>query len=71
MSEVLQSSAALSASSDILREVLDPSYNLAIWERPSNGAYENLLSDDLRDVRFQTTPTQLRECLQEKLGDAG
>lgn len=71
MSEVLQSSAARSASSDILRVVLDPDCNLAIWERPSNSAFENLLSDDLRDVRFQTTPTQLRMHLQEKLGYAG
>ncbi len=70
MSEVLQSSAALSASSDVLREVLSPGCNLAIWERTSQCAFENLLSYDVRDVRFQSTPTSLRERLQDKLNDA-
>lgn len=71
MSELLQSSAALSASSDILREVIDPACNLAIWERQSEHAFEILISDDLQDVRFRTSPTSLRECLQDKLDDAG
>lgn len=71
MSELLQSSAALSASSDVLREVLDPGCNLAIWERHSEHAFEVLISDDLQDVRIRTTPTSLRERLQGKLDDAG
>lgn len=70
MSEILQSSAARSASPDILREVLDPDCNLAIWERQSRSAYDKLLSDDLRDVRFQTTPRSLREHLQDELDHA-
>lgn len=71
MSELLQASAALSASSDILREVLDPACNLAIWERQSEHAFEILISDDLKDVRFRTAPMSLRERLQDKLSDAG
>ncbi|WP_328705903.1 DUF1826 domain-containing protein [Erythrobacter rubeus] len=68
---MLQFSAAISASSNILRDVLDPACNLAIWERKSHRPFEDLLSGDVRDVRFRAAPLQLRERQHDELASAG
>lgn len=71
VSAVIQSSAVLSASPDILREVLDTACNLAIWERQSQQAFELLISDVIQDVRFDTNLKSLSDCLQGQLDGAG
>jgi hypothetical protein len=71
VSEVLQSNAALSASSDVFSELLDPACNLAIWKRPPRQSFENLLRDDTRNVRFETDRKSLHQLLSQELREAG
>ncbi|MEL7190266.1 MAG: DUF1826 domain-containing protein [Pseudomonadota bacterium] len=71
MSEVLATSASLCTSSSVFHDVMRPECNLAVWERQSPAALENLVTDNVQDARFQTKRADLRQRLTQELEKSG
>ena len=71
MTVLLDSPAKLSVSPHVLSAIRAEDCNLAVWERPTDRAFEALLATDLDDVRFSTTLSALEEGLRKDLGEAG
>ncbi|MEM9309939.1 MAG: DUF1826 domain-containing protein [Pseudomonadota bacterium] len=71
MTTLLYPAARMSASADILNDVLDRDCNLAIWTRQENTALEALLTAPVEDVRFSAPLATLRARLDGELDLAG
>ena len=71
MTALLDSPAKLSVSPHVLSAIRAEGCNLAVWERPTDRAFEALLASDLDDVRFSTTLSALAEGLRKELNEAG
>ncbi|MEM6585608.1 MAG: DUF1826 domain-containing protein [Pseudomonadota bacterium] len=71
MTALLDSPAKLSVSPHVLSAIRAEGCNLAVWERPTDRAFEALLATDLDDERFSATLNALEEGLGKELGEAG
>ncbi|MEO0688835.1 MAG: DUF1826 domain-containing protein [Pseudomonadota bacterium] len=71
MTTLLDSPARISVSPHVLNAVRDEDCNLAVWERPANPAFESLLAESLKDVRFAAPLNGLETRLKEELAHAG
>ncbi|MEL7197073.1 MAG: DUF1826 domain-containing protein [Pseudomonadota bacterium] len=67
MSELAQSSAEISVSSNVFRAIGDPECNLAIWQRDIAIDLSDFVANQYEEIRFDTPLDQLRPRLNEEL----
>ena len=70
MTLLLEDSARLSASKDVLQDIRSPGCNLAIWERSVPLGCEQVRDAMDRDIRFFAPLAELAQRLRVELSDA-
>ncbi len=70
MTLLLEDSARLSASEDVLQDIRSPGCNLAIWKRSVPLGCEQVRDEMDRDIRFSAPLAELAQLLRAELSNA-